>query len=291
MSELAGGRVLLKLENLQHTGTFKLRGALNRMLSLTPAQRKKGVITASTGNHGLALAYGANLLGMRSLVFVPRTASKEKREAIERYGVSVSVIGRDNCEAQMHAREYAAQRGMIFVPPYNDPMVVAGQGTIAMEILEQAGPSRIDEAFVCMGGGGLISGVGGYLKARLPKITVRGASPVNSPGMIACLKAGKFVTIYQKPTLAAGSSGGSIVDGSITFDFCRRFVNEVDTFTEAEIANALLWFIETHHLYIDGSAALPVASFLRHHKELRGRTAVVVICGANMSLETLKELM
>ncbi len=161
-SKLAEANVHFKLENLQHTGSFKLRGAMNKMLSLTRAQRERGVVTASTGNHGAAMAYGLGKLGAAGIVFVPKTASPGKVQAIERLGAEVQYYGDDTADTEAHARTFAEKKGLTYIPPYNDLQVIGGQGTIAVELVKEL--HKIDTVFTALGGGGLICGIAGYLK-------------------------------------------------------------------------------------------------------------------------------
>jgi len=289
LSAMSGARVYLKLECLQYTGAFKLRGAMSRLLAMSDDERTRGAVTASTGNHGRAVAYGCRALGMRAVVFVPETVTVDKKKAIEGFGAEVHVAGGDNCQAQAHARAYAAEQGMVMVPPYNDAHVVAGQGTIGVELVEQVG--NIDAALVCVGGGGLVSGIGGYLKWALPKVKIYGCSPRNSAAMIECIHAGEIVTVETSPTLSDGSAGGNIVPGSITFDLCRELVDTFDTVTEEEIRDALLLFLKTHHILIEGSAAVPIATFLRRKDEFKGKDVVIVLCGANIDIDTLQSVL
>ena len=290
LSGFARCNVYLKLECLQHTGTFKFRGAMNKLQSLPSEVRAKGAVAASTGNHGLAVAYALSKLGCDGAVFVPETTAENRVVAIEDYGVKVFKRGPDSKTAQSHARAYATEQGMTFLPPYNDPMVVAGQGTAAYEIHEQCDAENIDAVFACLGGGGMISGITGYLKALMPDVKSYGCSPANSPGMIACLEAGEIVGIDRKPTLADGSNSGSIVPGAITFDLCRKLVDRTAKITEEEIASALATFVEQHHILIDASAAVAVAGFYRHAAELRDKNVVIIICGSNIPLDVVSRI-
>ena len=291
LSKLAKADVFLKLECLQHTGTFKLRGAMNKLLVLSPGQLAKGAVTASTGNHGLAVSYGAHLLKTEAVIYVPETVSRKKRDLIETFAARTIVHGRDNCEAQAAAREFAQKSDMVFVAPYNDQDVIAVQGSIGVEVERQREKRSIDAVFVCVGGGGLISGMGGYMKEAMPGIRTYGCSPANSAGMIASIKAGHIVEIERKPTLSDGSAGGSIVPGSITFDLCRKYVDEFALVTEDEIKDALLWFLDSHHLLIEGSAAVPIAVFMRMKEQFEGKTVVILLCGSNITLETLRSIL
>jgi threonine dehydratase len=280
--------VFLKLENLQHTGSFKVRGALNKLLTLTPEQRGHGIVTASSGNHGAAVAYGLRLLGMRGLIVVPEHASPAKVDLIRRLGAEVRHYGDDALLAEEYARDYAAQQGLVYISPYNDPQVVAGQGTIGAELARQL--DQIDAVFVAVGGGGLIAGIAGYLKAVHPGITVVGCLPERSPVMAESVRAGRIVEMETAPTLADATAGG-IEAGAITFDLCRELVDEYELVDEREIAAAIRTTIEAEHMLIEGAAGVAVAAYQKRQVGFRGKNVAIVLCGANISLQTLKALL
>ena len=288
LSELGGANVFCKLENLQYTGSFKARGAMNKLLALSPEERERGVITASTGNHGAAVARSAGVLGVSAIVFVPEGTDRSKVDAIRRLGGEVRFHGNDCVESEVFARRYAAEHGMTYVPPYNDMQVVGGQGTIGVEIARQL--DEVDVVFAALGGGGMISGIAGYLKAVRPGVRIIGCSPENSQVMIQSVKAGRILDIPSLPTLSDGTAGG-VEEGSITFDLCRELVDDYVTVTEEEIRDALRAFMDAHHMLIEGAAAVAVASFLKTKDQFRGKNVVVVICGANISAGRLKEVL
>ena len=288
LSQPGGVNVYCKLENLQHTGSFKARGAMNKLLSLDAEALGRGVVTASTGNHGAAVARSANVLGASCMVYVPEQASPSKVGAIERLGAEVRTHGRDCVETEIHARRYAAENGFPYVPPYNDPQVIGGQGTIGMELARQL--DQIDVVFVSLGGGGLISGIAGYLKNNRPEVLVIGCSPENSQVMIQSVNAGRILDLPSLPTLSDGTAGG-IEAGSITFELCRDLVDDYITVTEDEIKESLLLFIQNHHILIEGAAAVAIASYLKMHERFTGKNVVIIICGANIDLETLKNIL
>ena len=287
-SQLAEANVHFKLENLQHTGSFKLRGAMNKMLLLTPAQRERGVVTASTGNHGAAVAYGLGKLGAKCIVFVPDNASPGKVQAIERLGAEVRHFGADTADTEAHARKFAEQNRLTYIPPYNDVQVISGQGTIAVELVKEL--NNIHTVFVALGGGGLISGIAGYLKSIHPGIEILGCSPQNSQVMIRSVGAGKILDLPSLPTISDGTAGG-IEPGAVTFDLCRDLVDDYETVTEEEIKESLRKFLQTQHMLIEGAAAVAVAAMVKRRDRLGGKNVVVIICGANISLETLKTVL
>jgi threonine dehydratase len=287
-SRMTGANVYFKLENLQYTGSFKLRGAMNKLLSLTDEEKGRGVVTASTGNHGAAFAYGLSKVEGSGVVFVPENASRTKVEAIERLGAEVRHVGNDCSETEAYARQYAKKNKMTHMPPYNDVKAIGGQGTIAFELAKQL--DQIDAVFVALGGGGMISGIGGFLKPQSPGVQIIGCSPQNSQVMIQSVKAGKILDLPSLPTLSDGTAGG-IEPGSITLDLCREFVDAYITVTEEEIKDSLREFIQTQHMLIEGSAAVAVAAFKKQADRFSGLNVVVVICGGNISLETLKTVL
>ncbi len=288
LSELGRAKVYCKLENLQHTGSFKARGAMNKLLSLTEEQRARGVVTASTGNHGAAVAYSLHKLNASGLVFVPENADPSKVRAIEWLGAEVRHYGQDCAEAEVHAREYAAQKRMVYISPYNDPQVIGGQGTLGVELARQL--EHIDAVYASLGGGGLVSGIAGYLKSVQPGVQIIGCSPENSQVMIQSVKAGRILDLLSLPTLSDGTAGG-IEAGAITFDLCRALVDDYVTVTENEIKSNLRLFIEAHHILIEGAAAVAVASYLKTRERFVDKNVVIVICGANISLETLQKVL
>jgi threonine dehydratase len=283
-----GAEVYFKLENLQHTGSFKLRGAMNKLLSMTAEEKGRGVVTASTGNHGAAFAYGLSIIKGSGVVFVPENASPTKVAAIERLGAEVRHIGSDSGETEAQARHYAEKNKMTHLPPYNDVKVIGGQGTIAFELTDQL--DQIDAVYIALGGGGMISGIAGYLKSKNPEVKIIGCSPENSQVMIQSVKAGRILDLPSLPTLSDGTAGG-VEPGSITLGFCRQFVDDYVTVTESEIRESLREFMQAQHMLIEGSAAVAVAACKKQGDRFAGKNVVVVICGGNISLEILKEIL
>ncbi|MFN8475181.1 MAG: threonine/serine dehydratase [Anaerolineae bacterium] len=288
LSEMGHGRVFLKLENIQHTGSFKLRGAVNKLLTLSPAQRAGGVVTASSGNHGAAVAYALNRLGARGVIVVPEIASPAKVAMIRRYGAEVIFHGDDSVVSEMYARQLALERGLPYISPYNDPDIVAGQGTIGLELARQVTP--IDAVFVTVGGGGLISGIAGTLKAVYPGVQVIGCLPQNSPVMAESVRVGHIVEMESLPTLSDGSAGG-IEPNAITFDLCRELVDDYVLVSESEIADAIRLIVDSHHTLIEGAAGVAVAGYMRRCEDFPGGNVVVVLCGANISREALRAIL
>jgi len=286
LSRLCGGRVFLKLENQQLTGSFKLRGAFNKILTLEGPSR--GVIAASTGNHGSACAYALGRLGLAGTVYMPRHASAAKVDMIRLYGADVQFVGDDCVEAEMAARQAAETGGQTYVSPYNDWEVIAGQGTVALEI-EQDLPD-CDAVLVPVGGGGLIAGMAASLVAGPSTVEIVGCLPENAATVHASVRAGEIVTVPNLPTLSDGTAG-AMEPGSITFPLCRDLVDRYVLVSEAEIAAAMIYLIEKHYLLVEGAAALSVAALLKEPERFRDRTLVLVISGCKISLACLRRLL
>lgn len=285
-SALTGARVHFKCENLQHTGSFKARGAFNCMLALQESDKPAGFVAASTGNHGKAVAYALQQLHATGLIFMPHGSSSSKVEAIGNLGVEVRFEGSDCVESEHAARRYAADQGYAYVSPYNDERVIAGQGTIGPELERQLEP--VDAVFISLGGGGLISGVAGYLKGINSATRVYGCSPANSAVMIDSIAAGEILELPSKPTLSDGTAGG-VEPGSVTFDLCRRYVDQYIKVTEADIREGLRQFTQAHDMTIEGSAAVALMACVTHSQGLEDKNVVVVLCGGNINPDTLRE--
>jgi threonine dehydratase len=288
LSRRGGAEVLLKLENLQRTGSFKLRGAMNRLLTLPREALAAGVVTASSGNHGAAVSWGLRALGGRGTVFVPEDASPAKVQAIRDLGAEVRAEGHDSGLSEILARRHAAAAGLTYVSPYNDPAVVAGQGTVGLEIDRQAG--AVDAAFVALGGGGLIGGIGGYLKGAGRRVAIVACSPENSAVMHHSIAAGRVVAMESKPTLSDGTAG-AVEPGTITLDLCRQVIDESVLVSEGEIAEAMRLVIGRHHTLIEGAAGVAVAGYLKLMDRFRGRRVAIVLCGANIALDRLRGIL
>jgi threonine dehydratase len=284
-SELTGANVFLKLENLQHTGSFKLRGAFNKLLSMTGEQRASGCVAASSGNHGAAVAYAMARLDTKGVIFVPEGTSTTKVDAIRRAGGDARFFGTDGLDTEVHAREYAAGNGMCYLSPYNDLDVIAGQGTCGVEISKQM--SKVDAIFIAVGGGGLIGGVGSFLKSVNPSTSVVACQPAASAVMTESVKAGEILDMPSEATLSDGTAGG-IEPGAMTFDICRAVVDDYAVISEEQIAEAMRQFIDTHHMLPEGAAGVALAGLKLRADEYKNKNVVVVVCGGNISRETLK---
>lgn len=288
LSERAGAQVFLKLENRQHTGSFKLRGATNKLLSLSAEERGRGVVTASTGNHALAVAHAAAQLDAAATIYLPEGASLRKAEKLRAFPVALRRVPGDALAAEISARRAAAERGQVYISPYNDPQIIAGQGTIAVELLRQE--PELDAVFATVGGGGLMSGAAGYLKGCGRAVQTVGCQPERSAVMLASARAGRIVEMEGLPTLSDGSAGGVEAD-SVTFDLCRRLIDRWLTVSEAEIAEAMRLIYRDSGEIIEGAAGVAVASLLRMGPRRAGQRLAVVICGGNVDENTWRQVM
>ena len=286
-SEAVGADVYMKLENRQYTGSFKLRGATNCLMTLAGAQRDAGCVAASSGNHGAAVAYAMRELGVDGVIFVPEHTSPAKVEAIRGYGGDVRFFGTDGLDTEQHARTYAERRGMFYVSPYNDAAVIAGQGTCGVE-LARALPDA-DAAFIAVGGGGLISGVGSVLKGCNPDIELIACQPGASAVMAESIKAGRVLDLPSDKTLSDGTAGGVEPD-SITFGLCQQLVDEFVVVGEPEIAAAMRDYMAAENDRIEGAAGVAIAALMARRESVAGRKVVVIICGGNVSQAVLDEL-
>lgn len=287
LSQLSGAEVWLKLENLQHTGSFKFRGACNRIGMLSAAERARGVVTASSGNHGGASARACQALGVALTVFVPDDASPAKLDNMRAYGASIKQIPGDSVLSELAALEHARAQAMTYISPYNDDAIIAGQGTLAVEALRELG--HIDAAYITVGGGGLISGAGGYLKHKAAARII-GCQPENSAVMYHSSRAGRILDIDSAPTLSDGSAGG-IEPGAITFDYVQHIIDDYALVSEAAIAGAMRDMIDKHHLVVEGAAGVAVAAFAQRAQQHAGQTVLIVICGGNVSLARVREVL
>ena len=284
LSELTGAHIFCKLDYLQRTGSFKERGARNALLMLPQEARKRGVIAASAGNHAQGVAYHGSLLGIPVTVVMPKFAALIKVTNCRKLGARVILHGVDLTEARAHAEELAARERLTFIHPFDNADVMAGQGTMGLEILEQV--PDLDAVVVPIGGGGLLSGVGTVMKARKPAVRVVGVEPAHAACYSAALSAGHPVSVALSPTLADGLAVALI--GTRPFEALRRVVDEVVTVDEATIALAILRLIELEKSVVEGAGATPLAAFLGGKLDhLKGKRVVLALCGGNIDLTML----
>lgn len=284
LGEATGARVFLKLENRQETGAFKLRGAANKLLSLSGEAAQRGIVTASTGNHALAVATMGARLGIPVEIFVSQSIHPHKRRKIEALKARVTTVAGDHLAAELAARREADRSGRPYVSPYNDPDVIAGQGTVAVEILRQLGGEPLDAIFVAVGGGGLIGGIGAHLKQVSPQTQVVGCWPENSPALHECLRAGAIIDVPERPTWSTSTAGG-VEPGAVTFDLCRRVIDRQVLVTEHEIVDAARRLHREDGILVEGAAAVAVAAFLKTADDYRGKTVALLLCGGNAEPE------
>jgi threonine dehydratase len=287
LSELIEGSVFLKLENEQITGSFKVRGALNRLMTLTKEEAKKGVITASTGNHGLGTAFAAKRLGISAKVVFPTDASVVKMKKMQDAGVEV-IQSVGYAEIEAYARELADKRGLTYVSPYNDPMIIAGAGTSGLELVEQLG--NIDAVIVPIGGGGLISGIATVMKTMSPHTEMIGIQSEASPEVYESWKAGHWVDAEESDSLAQGLMGGVEPD-SITLDIINEQVDRIILVKEESILEAIRVLYEKEKLVIEGAGAASIAVLLERKSELKGKRVIAVISGGNISEDEVISLL
>lgn len=283
-------RLFLKPENQQPIGAFKLRGAYNKIASLSEADRKRGVITYSSGNHAQGVAYAARALGVKAVIVMPNNAPAIKREATAALGADIVVVGPGSAERQLKAEELATQHGYIIVPPYNDDKIIAGQGTIGLEILEDM--PEVEAVFSPVGGGGLISGVAAAIKLTNPKAKVIGVEPELAADAQASLRAGKIVQFPAEQvsrTIADGLRTQSI--GSINFEHMHQFVDDIITVTEDEIRQAMKYLAANPATVAEPSGAVSVAGFIFHADQLpKTKLNVAIISGGNIEPAMLQGL-
>jgi threonine dehydratase len=277
--------VFLKLECFQLTGSFKLRGAMAKLSALTRAERERGVLTVSAGNHGLAVAHCCEVLGLEATIVVPESASRAKVEAIRRYPVTLIERGAGYDDAERAARKMERETGATFVSPYNDPEVIAGQGTVGLEILEDE--PGLDAIIIPVGGGGLLAGVAIAAKAINPQVQVYGAEPLTSATMSAALQAGRIVETEEQDTLADGCAG-NIEPGSITFPIIQRLVDGIILVSEESIRDAISKIAREDHVMIEGSAAVSIAAL--GDARLEAGSVGAIVSGRNMSLDVFKKV-
>jgi threonine dehydratase len=286
LSRLTGADVFLKLENEQKTGSFKFRGALNKVRLLSIEEKKMGIVSASTGNHGLGVSLAAHLEKVALTLVLPKTATPEKRRRLAQFGVETLEFG-ESCEkAEVRARQLAGETDRVFVSPYNDEEVIAGQGTIGLEILADLPDAAA--VFVPVGGGGLASGIAAYLKGGGSRARVLGVEPVNSAFMAASLKAGKIVEIEEKETIAEALAGG-IEPGAVTFSLCRELLDGIITIKEPAIKKAMSLLFEESRIMVEGAGALALAGLLEEPSSFREDRVVLVLSGGNISPQTFAQ--
>lgn len=288
LSARTGAAVHLKLENWQETGSFKLRGAANKILSLPPEAQRRGVVAVSTGNHGRAVAHVARRLGVQAVICLSRAVPDNKIEAMQQLGAQVVVHGDSYDEAAAHAQRLRETQGLTWVDAFDDPLVIAGQGTIGLELLEDL--PHIDAAVIPLSGGGLLSGIGLALKAANPDVRIIGVSMARAPVMVHSLQAGHPIEMGELETLADALAGGIYLDNRFTFGLVQRLVNETALVSEAEIAAAMAWALTEHRLVVEGGGAVGIAALLHGKVAVGDQTVAVVVSGGNVKIPLLLDI-
>ncbi len=286
-SQLTGNSVYLKLDNLQRTGAFKERGALNKLLTLTEVERSRGVIAASAGNHAQGLAYHAGRQGIRAQICMPLTTPLIKVSATKGYGAEVVLHGANYDEACEEAVRRSEQFGMTFVHPFDDEVVIAGQGTMGLEILQQV--PDIEAVVAPIGGGGLIAGVACAIKETNPRVRVIGVQPARLPSMKVAIAEGHPVTLSPAPTIADGIAVRRA--GEKTLPLIQKYVDDIVTVDEEEIANAILLLLEREKTLAEGAGAAAIAALINHKTALSGKKVAALVCGGNIDVSLLSRIM
>lgn len=285
LSKLAKNKIYLKLENFQKTGSFKIRGAFNKISKLSDKEKKSGVICASAGNHGQGVALAATDNGISSTVVIPEGTPIIKAEAIKNYGAKVVVHGKDFDEAYQHARKLKDKEGFTFIHAFNDPEIIIGQGTIGLEILQQL--PDVDIIMVPIGGGGLISGIASYCKAKKPEVKIIGVEAAGSPSMLESIKKGKLVELKKIDTIAEGIAIKR--PGEITFKIIQELVDDIVLVDDNEIANAILLLMERAKIVAEGAGVVALAAALYRLKE-RNKKVITVISGGNIDTTLINRI-
>ncbi|MFC0228979.1 threonine/serine dehydratase [Serratia aquatilis] len=282
LSQQLGCELYLKCDQLQHTGSFKFRGASNKLRLLSDEQRQRGVIAASSGNHGQAIALAGKQMGINVTVYAPESAAAIKLETISALGGEVVQIPGDGLNAELAGEKAAREQGKVYISPYNDAQVIAGQGTCGMEIVEQQ--PDLDAVFVAVGGGGYVAGIGTVLKRLSSKTQVIACWPQNATSMYSALEAGHIYPVEEQDTLSDGTAGG-VEPGAITFPLCQQVIDRKVLVSEDEIKQAMRMIAASDRWIIEGAAGVALAAACKLAPEFQGKKVAVVLCGKNIVLE------
>jgi len=281
-----GENIYLKLENANKTHSFKIRGALNAVLSLDDVARQKGIIAASSGNHAQALAYASYLTGTKAQILMPKHTPKKKVNGVKRYGAEAVLFGETYDEAEAEGLRRGRDEGLTWVSPYNDPHVIAGAGTVGAEIIEQL--PDVERVVVCVSGGGLIAGVATAIKELNPNVEVIGVNAQSAPAMYNVFYKSEKPQVWE--TLAEALSG-EIEQGSITVPISQKYVDDIVLVSEEQIANAMRWMIDVQGWVVEGGGTVGVASLLHDVLPRDGRITAVVVSGGNVDGQTLRQVL
>jgi threonine dehydratase len=288
LSEKIGRNVYLKLENVHEVGAFKVRGAANKILSLSEEEKKRGVATYSTGNHGMAVSYVAKKLGIEAVVCISNRVPKAKVDSLKRLGAQIEIVGDSQDEAGVRCYELERKEGITVIEPFDDPHVIAGQGTIGLELLEVL--PNLTDVIVPLSGGGLLSGIGLALKSNDRDLRVTGVSMEHSAVMYESLKAGKPVKLEETETLADSLLGGIGLDNQYTFNMVQQYMDDVVLIPEEEIAYSMAYMMDQHRIIMEGAAATGIAAVLGNKIPHQDGDIAVIISGHNVDLSILLSL-
>ncbi len=288
LSERTGTTFLMKCEHLQRTGSFKLRGALNRVLLLNEEERRKGIVASSSGNHGIATAHAARADGVDATIYLPDSVSPLKLANMKRLGANTVVVPGVYAECEKAAHEEVTRLGKTFFSPYSHPDVIAGQGTIGLELELQC--PDLAAVYASVGGGAFIGGIGSYLKTKRPDVEIVGCWAENASAMHQCLERGEIFDVPEGETLSDGTAG-AIEKGAITFPICQKVIDRHVLVNEEEIASAMRAIAAHERFIIEGSAGVAVAAAIKTASDYRGKKIAVVICGRNIDIDTFRTVL
>lgn len=291
LSALFNANIYIKREDLQEVRSYKIRGAYNKISSLTDAEKKRGVVAASAGNHAQGVALSCALLKIKGVIFMPTVTPNQKIERVRHFGdgyVEIKLIGDTYDEASKAAHEYCDKHNAVYIHPFNDPATIAGQGTIGKEIYDKL-EGKIDYVIVPIGGGGVASGVSSYLKEKNPKIKIYGTEPEGAAAMFAAFKKGKVVTLDTIDTFVDGAAVKSVEDG--TFQICRKNLEKIITIPEGKICNTMISLYQNEGIIAEPAGALALSAFDDLSKEIKGKTVVCILSGGNNDLLRYPEIM
>ncbi len=285
LSEISGANVYLKMEHLQHTGSFKIRGVMTKIKSLNKEDFQKTFVAASSGNHAAAFAYASKIYGFEGMIFLPEKASEAKIAALNRYEVRKSFFGKNNMETEARATEYAKEIGGTLIHPYNDPEIIRGQGTIAIEIQDDL--PEVDTVMAPVGGGGIISGIASYFSDT--EVEVIGCQPENASEMYQSVEKGEIVPPSEFDTISDATAGG-IEDDSLTYHICKKYVKSFEIVSEESIKEAVAFVANYHHSLIEPGAALSVAALLKS-RNYKGKNVALVLTGKKIDRRLLAKIL
>lgn len=291
LSQKYGATIYLKREDLQDVRSYKIRGAFNKIASLTKAEGKRGIVTASAGNHAQGVAYSCSLLKIHGVIFMPTVTPLQKIDKVKHFGgkyVTVKLIGNTFDDASIAAQAYCKTQSAVYVPPFNDPLVIAGQGTVGKEIYEDI-DGDLDILVAPIGGGGLISGMSSYIKQKMPKVKVFGVEPTGAAGMYASLKAGKVVTLEKIDTFVDGAAVRTV--GDLTFAICQKNVDQIYVIPEGKVCSTMIELYQNEGIIAEPAGALTVSALDDLKEKIKGKTVVCIISGGNNDILRYPEIM